>query len=90
MSGGHFSGAEGVLLLIAEQIEDMIADNDKQGGYGYSPDTISEFKHAVYLARSAYAYLNRVDYLVSGDDGEDGFHERLADDMREITRQFDL
>ena len=32
----------------------------------------------------AYLYVQRIDWLVSGDDSEDGFHERLKEDLSEV------
>jgi len=30
---------------------------------------------------AASTYIQRIDYLLSGDDGEDTFHARLTEDM---------
>lgn len=51
----------------------------------YSEKTIKEFKNAVRTLRMAQVYAQRVDWLICGDDGEESFHERLAEDLANIT-----
>ena len=48
------------------------------------PKTVEEFKKAVKVLRIAQVYTHRIDWLVSGDDGEDSFHSRLAKDLSNI------
>ena len=57
------------------------------GWQRYSDDTLKEFKEGYRLCKIAAAYVQRIDWLVSGDDGEDTFHERLKDDMGEIESE---
>ncbi|MDE6534560.1 MAG: hypothetical protein K2K82_00960 [Muribaculaceae bacterium] len=54
--------------------------------YEYSPETISEFKKGLNLLRKAYIYAQRIDWLLSGDDGEESFHERLKDELTELEK----
>jgi len=49
--------------------------------YKYSDEVIEEFKEAVKYLSIAYVYAQRVDWLVSGDDGEESFMERLKKDL---------
>ena len=51
----------------------------------YTEETIKEFKNAIHTLRMAQVYAQRVDWLISGDDGEESFHERLAEDLAGIT-----
>ncbi len=51
---------------------------------GYSKETIREFKKAIKLLKQAEVYAQRIDWLLSGDDGEDSFHERLKADLEEL------
>lgn len=53
----------------------------------YSEETINEFKNAIRNLRMAQVYAQRVDWLISGDDGEDSFHRRLAEDLTNITME---
>lgn len=90
MSGGEFQYNQYKLIQIADDIEQIIIDNDstelnaygdKKGSF-YSDETINEFKTAVNLLRQAYVYVQRIDWLVSCDDGEDTFHQRLKDELK--------
>jgi hypothetical protein len=92
MSGGHFQYEQYKLQMIADEIEQLIIDNeseevdrygDKKGSF-YSNETITEFKYALVVLKIAYVYAQRIDWLVSGDDGEDSFHRRLTDELEKL------
>ena len=38
------------------------------------------------IQRIAGIYAQRIDWLLSGDDGEDSFHERLKFDIEQFER----
>jgi len=92
MSGGYFNYQQYRLNDIAEEIEQLIRNNDDETldkwgdrrGYGFSTTTIKEFQTAVRLLRQAEVYAQRIDWLVSGDDGEDAFHKRLKEDLEHV------
>lgn len=92
MSGGHFQYKQWEIGNIANEIEQLIIDNDSEetNKYGdrkgchFTPATIAEFKTALHLLRRAHVYVQRVDWLVSGDDGEDSFHSRLHDELTKL------
>jgi hypothetical protein len=79
MSGGHFYYDQYKILHIADSIESFIYDDSD--GPRYSPETIAEFKIAVEKLNEAFVYAQRIDWLLSGDDGEDTFHKRLKEDL---------
>ena len=79
MSGGHFDYDQYKIGYIADSIEQLIYNNNSEDSDGrYSDETISEFRTAVRLLKRAEIYAHRIDWLVSGDDGEDTFHKYLA------------
>lgn len=82
MSGGHFNYEQYKLQMIADDIEQLIIDNKEDSCY--SDKTIKEFKAAVALLKVAHVYVQRIDWLVSGDDGEDSFHSRLIFDLEKL------
>ena len=94
MSGGHFQYKQYELGHMADEIEQLILDNDSEEvnewgdkkGYGYSPETIAKFKVARMALLLAQIYVQRIDWLVSGDDGEDSFHRRLDADLKALWR----
>ena len=54
--------------------------------YEYPAEVIEEFKKAVEALRIAEVYAQRVDWLLSGDDGEESFLRRLKDDLGNIKQ----
>ncbi len=95
MSGGHFDYNQYRIAYIADEIEQLVRNNDNERldewnqriGRGYDHNTITEFKKAIRILRIAEAYAQRIDWLVSGDDGEDTFLERLREDLHKIEQQ---
>ena len=89
MSGGHFDYQQYRALDIAAMIDELIAFNEDTSldefgsprGRGYSAATIARFKEASATLRRAAVMAQRVDWLVSGDDGEDSFHKRWDEEM---------
>jgi hypothetical protein len=102
MSGGHFHYAQYRINDIVNDIEQIIANNnleiaeddkpkddwgfDEQSYYEYPPHIIEEFKNAVKYLKIAQVYAQRVDWLVSGDDGEESFISRLAEDLNKLNK----
>ena len=92
MSGGHFNYKQHTLLDMADDIGSAILTNDStekdEWGYSigrqYSPETIAEFEVAVKALKTGYVYAQRIDWLLSGDDGEDSFHKRLQAQLKEL------
>jgi hypothetical protein len=93
MSGGHFNYKQHHLLDMADSIGSAILNNDSTEkdewnldiGRHYTPETIAEFEKAVQALKLAYVYAQRIDWLLSGDDGEDSFHKRLQAQLKELT-----
>ena len=52
--------------------------------YKYPDEVIEEFKNAVKYLRIAEVYAQRVDWLLSGDDGEESFMRRLKEDLEKL------
>jgi hypothetical protein len=90
MSGGYFNYGQYRCYDIAEYIEELISTNedasiDEWGdriGRFYPPEVIEKFKEAAYNLRRAGEMAQRVDYLVSSDDGEAEFLKRWKEEVR--------
>lgn len=54
--------------------------------YKYPDEVIAKFKDAVNILRIAEVYAQRIDWLLSGDDGEESFLERLDEDLRKLNK----
>jgi hypothetical protein len=92
MSGGHFNYKQHTLLDMADDIGSQILTNDstKKNEWGdnignrYNAETIAEFAKAMKALKTGYVYAQRIDWLLSGDDGEDSFHKRLQAQLGEL------
>lgn len=83
---------------IEKSVEQIKADNpwldlsDKKQlewykyNYNYSKEVIDEFKKGVELLKKAQVYAQRIDWLLSGDDGEESFLQRLKDDLNKLEQ----
>ena len=52
--------------------------------YKYPDEVIEKFKEGVKALKIAYVYAHRIDWLLSGDDGEESFLERLEQELKQI------
>ena len=50
----------------------------------YAPEVIAEFKKGAEIIAAAQIYMQRLDWLLSGDDGEESFLERLKEDLNKL------
>lgn len=89
MSGGHFDYDQYRIGGIADEIDRLIQINDsteldnygQERGYHFTPETITKFQQALLTLRMAKTMVQRIDWLVSGDDGEESFHRRWNQEM---------
>ena len=92
MSGGAFNYKNHHIMDIADEIERIIAQNDcldrdKWGdivGRRYSAETIAEMVGGFMIMKAAAIYAHRIDWLLSGDDGEEQFIDRLNEELDEL------
>ena len=100
MSGGHFDYKQFEITRISDELEQLIEINGKKRvgrlesweepyHYEYPPEVIQKFKEAVLSLRVAQVYAQRVDWLVSGDDGEESFMRRLDEDLKAIEKRYE-
>lgn len=55
--------------------------------YAYPEFVLRKLEEAVYALRAAAIYAQRVDYLLSGDDGEESFMKRLSNELKELNQK---
>lgn len=92
MSGGYFNYEQYHGDHIADEIQRLIETNDDTSidecgyirGRHYNEETIVRFQEAVTFLRLGALYAQRIDWLVSGDDGEESFHERLSAELKRL------
>lgn len=91
MSGGHFDYKQFAVQSIAEEIQGVIDNNyvkrvnkqdwESEHYYEYPKEVIKEFKKAVKQLQKARVYAQRIDWLLSGDDGIETFFKRLKEEL---------
>jgi hypothetical protein len=85
MSGGKFDYVQYRIGQAADEVEQYIlrCESDDVDEYGYkpeyTPETLEKFRECEKTLRRASEMLQRVDWLASGDDGEESFHKRWAE-----------
>lgn len=52
--------------------------------YKYPDEVIEKMKEAVKALKIAQVYAQRVDWLFSGDDGEESFLSRLEEELKKL------
>ena len=91
MSGGYFDFKQYQIEHIAVAIDEVIEANDhetlnewgQRRGNGYPPEIIEKFREAAHTLRQAAEMAQRVDWLLSGDDGESSFLRRWEWEVRD-------
>ena len=102
MSGGHFDYYQYHIREIAESIQEeldkqgqAIPKSSLRYGYSdqeqlfyekYSPKVQERFIEAVKALKTAYVYAQRIDWFLSGNDGEESFLKRLENELNELNK----
>lgn len=81
MSGGHFDYKQRAIEEIIEDLSQVIQANN------YSPDIMETFRDGLLTLKKAHIYVQRIDWLLSGDDGEESFRERLFTDWLQYLNE---
>ena len=55
----------------------------------YTEETINEFRKGVEILKKARIYAQRIDWLLSDDDGEESFHRRLKEELKQLNNNSD-
>jgi hypothetical protein len=72
MSGGYLTYNDRHIGYMLTDIKEEIDRNDHR----FDEKTMNKFREAVKILEKASIMVNRIDYLLSGDDSEETFHER--------------
>ena len=90
MSGGALDNtfavleiADDILLVIEHNENDGDSDWGEKYGCHFSKPTLVKLKQAAAHLLVSYQMAQRIDYLLSGDDSEETFHERWAAEVDE-------
>ena len=84
MSTEYFGYQQHTINDIADIIQDVINNNESYDDFYYTPKIINLLQDAIYSLRKGYVYVQRINLLVSGDDGEESFKVLLDKDLNKI------
>jgi len=83
MSGGHFNHSYYHFNMFADDLEEEILhNNDKNDcnhSYDFSNQTIKELNKIIKLCRKCANLVYEVEYLYSGDIGEESFLKNIKE-----------
>lgn len=54
--------------------------------FNFDEDEVKIFKQAIQAIEKAQVYLQRIDWFLSGDDGDDSFKKRLAEELAALEK----
>jgi len=77
MSGGYFDYKQNYIKYIKEELDDL-DDYQIPEGDNKVLDDINKLK---ILLNKTYVRVQRLDYLLSGDDSLETYHKRLQGDL---------
>jgi hypothetical protein len=92
MSGGYFDYNQYRLNDISDEIDRLVSKNNStlenewgecEGAF-VSDNTIEKFKEISMLLKKCSAMVQRIDWLICGDDSEESFEERWEKEVEEI------
>ena len=94
MSGGFFDYQQYHIETMAENVQSVIEQNGKKREgklepwedeyyYNYPEEVIEKFKEGVEILKKAKIYAQRIDWLLSSDDGEESFLRRLKEELND-------
>ena len=87
MSGGQFDYVQFKIMDVSQDL-DACLENLKDSDYlEISNETVLIIKDTVFKLKEVSILLNRIDWLISGDDSEKTFKVRLADDLKKLKEE---
>ena len=84
MSGGYFEYQQYHLQDIVEKLEETkvkIESDEEYYEYDRKQELLQEISNGLDYLNLAGIYTQRLDWLFSGDDGEDSFFRRLEEEL---------
>jgi len=86
MSGGHFNNNNHIYYQVyqfADELENEIERNNIKNEWGHAPSLSEEIlnllRQKVVEIRKISEEMRHIDYLYSGDHGEESFMERMKE-----------
>lgn len=78
---GYFDYAQNVFDELIIELKGLTESED------YNETTVAEFKKALRTSQELQILIDRIDYLVSGEETEESFHQSLGDELEELDSE---
>ena len=80
MSDGIWNYEQYSVQIAIEELEQLSSDELEE------LDAITQSNYFALIAelKKCYIHMQRLDWLLSGDDGQETYHERLAEDLAKL------
>lgn len=99
MSGGAFEYKQYHIEQLIEDMELLLKRVDKEPIDSFECDSLKNYiddkdsfkkivEKNIDLLKKSYIYTKRLDWFISGDDGEETFYERLEEDFNKNNMKF--
>ncbi len=99
MSGGAFEYKQYKIQDLIEDMENLLVRLDKEPIDSFECDSLKNYiddkdsfkkivEKNIDLLKKSYIYTKRLDWFISGDDGEETFYERLEEDFNKNNMKF--
>ena len=99
MSGGAFEYKQYKIQDLIENMENLLVRLDKEPIDSFECDSLKNYiddkdsfkkivEKNIDLLKKSYIYTKRLDWFISGDDGEETFYERLEEDFNKNNMKF--
>ena len=99
MSGGAFEYKQYKIEELIEDMKLLLERVDKEPIDSFECDSLKNYiddkdsfkkivEKNINLLRKSYIYTQRLDWFISGDDGEETFYERLEEDFNKNNMKF--
>lgn len=88
MSGGYFDYVQYSLEDTIEVFDDFVKNKLGEEYHEYSDEVVWEILTGLCHLEFARVYLHRIDWLLSGDDGEETFLKRLEEDLNDLWEKW--
>lgn len=90
MGGGYFEYQQYHLQDIVDKLREIkvkIENDEEFYQYDRKEELLQEISNGLDYLNLAGIYTKRLDWLFSGDDGEDSFFERLEEELEKYERE---
>ena len=90
ISGGYFEYQQYHIQDIIDKLEETkvkVENDEEYYQYGRKQELLQEISNGLDYLNLTEIYTQRLDWLFSGDDGEDSFFERLEEEVEKYERE---